>query len=100
MDESTKILYQKLSLYSGPFFVITFIIFWAWMGDNLPPPHPDWPAQAFTDRYIEHLTGIRIGFLVSLITICFYLPWTGYVTARMKPVIIRFFPICNYWEVA
>ncbi|BBO28269.1 hypothetical protein AltI4_26570 [Alteromonas sp. I4] len=99
MDESTKILYQKLSLYSGPFFVVTFIIFWAWMGDNLPPPHPDWPAQAFTDRYNEHLTGIRIGFLVSLITICFYLPWTGYVTARMMRIETGHYPVLSYLQL-
>ncbi|TVO63522.1 hypothetical protein [Denitromonas ohlonensis] len=99
MDENTKILYQKLSLYSGPFFVITFIIFWAWLGQNLPPPHPDWPAQAFSDRYVDHLTGIRVGFLVSLITICFYLPWTGYVTARMMRIETGRYPVLSYLQL-
>lgn len=53
MDEQTKILYQKISIYCGPIFVTTFVIFWAWLGHNLPPPHPDWPVQAFTDRYVN-----------------------------------------------
>lgn len=99
MDENTKLLYQRLSLYSGPFFVITFIIFWAWMGDNLPPPHPGDPAQAFTDRYVAHLTGIRVGFLIAAITICFYLPWTGYVTARMKQIETGNYPVLSYLQL-
>jgi len=99
MDECTKLLYQRLSLYSGPFFVVTFIVFWAWLGENLPPPHAGWPAQAFADRYVDHLTGIRVGFLVSLITICFYLPWTGYVTARMMRIETGRYPVLSYLQL-
>lgn len=99
MDEQTKIFYQRLSLYSGPFFAITFVIFWAWLGHNLPPPHPDWPAQAFTDRYVQHLTSIRVGFLVSLLTICFYLPWTSYVTARMMRIESGHYPVLAYLQL-
>ena len=99
MDEQTKIFYQKLSIYMGPIFVTTFVIFWAWLGHNLPPPHPDWPAQAFTDRYVSHLTEIRVGFLVALITICFYLPWTGYVTARMKRIETGPYPVLAYTQL-
>ena len=99
MDEKTKILYQRLSLYSGPFFAITFIFFWAWLGHNLPPPHPDWAPQAFTDRYVQHLGSIRVGFLVSLLTICFYLPWTGYVTARMMRIETGHYPVLSYLQL-
>jgi len=99
MDEQTKVLYQKLSLYSGPFFAVTFLIFWAWLGNNLPPPHPDAPAQAFASRYLEHLAGIRLGFLISLITICFYLPWTGYVTARMRRIETGHYPVLSYLQL-
>lgn len=99
MDEQTKILYQKLALYAGPFFVITFVIFWGWMGNNLPPPHPAWPAQAFTDRYDNNLASIRVGFLVSLVTICFYLPWTAYVTMRMKRIETGPFPVLAYTQL-
>lgn len=99
MTEQSKILYQRLSLYSGPFFVVTFVIFWAWLGHNLPPPHPDWPAEAFAARYVEHLAGIRVGFLVSLVTICFYLPWTAYVTARMMRIERGPYPVLSYLQL-
>lgn len=99
MDEQTKIMYQKISIWAGPVFVTTFIFFWAWLGHNLPPPHPDWPAQAFTDRYVNHLTEIRVGFLVALITICFYLPWTGYVTARMMRIERGYYPVLSYLQL-
>lgn len=99
MDEQTKILYQRLAIYSGPFFVTTFVIFWAVLGQNLPPPHPAWPMQAFTDRYVEHLASIRVGFLVCLVTICFYLPWTGYVTARMKRIETGHYPVLSYLQL-
>lgn len=99
MDEQTKLFYQKLSIYMGPLFVTTFVFFWAYLGNNLPPPHPDWPAQAFTDRYVENLTSIRVGFLVALITICFYLPWTCYVTFRMKKIETGDFPVLAYTQL-
>lgn len=99
MDEKTKILYQKISIYCGPVFVTTFVVFWAWLGHNLPPPHPDWPAQAFADRYLAHLAAIRVGFLVALITICLYLPWTGYVTARMMRIEQSPYPVLSYLQL-
>lgn len=99
MDEQTKIFYQRWSIYLGPIFVITFVIFWAWMGKNLPPPHPDWPAEAFTDRYVNDLASIRVGFLVALVTICFYLPWTAYVTTRMKRIETGPYPVLSYLQL-
>ncbi len=99
MDEQTKIFYQKLSIFMGPIFVTTFVIFWGWLGNNLPPPHPDWPAQAFTDRYVNNLAEIRVGFLVALVTICLYLPWTAYVTTRMKRIETGPYPVLAYTQL-
>lgn len=91
--------HQKLSLYSGIVFVFTFVFFWAWMGDNLPPPNAGWGADQFARRYSDHLTGIRVGFLVSLITICFYLPWTAYVTCRMRAIEGNRYPVLAYLQL-
>lgn len=99
MDEQTKVMYQKWSIYLGPIFVTSFVFFWAYLGNNLPPPHPDWPAQAFTDRYVGNLTSIRVGFLVAAVTICFYLPWTCYVTCRMKLIETGPFPVLSYTQL-
>jgi hypothetical protein len=99
VDEKTKLTYQKISIWCGPVFVATFIFFWAWLGHNLPPPSPAMPPAGFTARYIDHLGEIRVGFLVALVTICLYLPWTGYVTARMMRIERSNYPVLSYLQL-
>jgi len=67
-----------LCAWSGPLFLVAFIYFWGMMGFNLPaPPSPALAPTNSPARYVEHLGGIRVGFLVSMIVMTLYIPWTA-----------------------
>ena len=83
MDEKTSLRYELISAWCGPALFITFIIFWVIIGHNLPNPSPALSAVDLAARYIENLGQIRLGFIISLITVVFYMPWTCVLTVQM-----------------
>ncbi|HWS63447.1 MAG TPA: hypothetical protein VN325_11895 [Steroidobacteraceae bacterium] len=87
MDEKTSLKYQMLCAWSGPLFLVAFIYFWGMMGFNLPaPPSPALGAGELAARYVEHLGGIRVGFLVSMIVMTLYIPWTAVLSVQMMRI--------------
>jgi hypothetical protein len=80
-----KILtYDLISAWCGGFgFLVTFILFWVILGHNLPNPSPALSATDLSARYIQHLSSIRLGFIVSLIAVVFYMPWTCLLSKQM-----------------
>jgi len=86
MDEKLSLRYQLISAWCGPAFVITFVIFWLGFGHNLPNPSPALTAEALKTRYLENLGDIRLGFIVSLITVVLYMPWTCVLTMQMARI--------------
>lgn len=86
MDEKTSLRYQLISAWCGPAFLITFIVFWVVLGQNFPNPSPALSATDLTARYLDNLTAIRVGFIVSLITVVLYMPWTALLTAQMARI--------------
>lgn len=86
MDEKTSLRYQLISGWCGPAFLLSFIIFWVVIGQNLPNPSPALGADELGLRYLDNLASIRLGFIISLITVCFYLPWTCLLTTQMARI--------------
>jgi hypothetical protein len=86
MDESTSLRYQLLCAWCGPVFLVTFLLFWAVIGQNLPNPSPALSAADLAARYGIHRNEIRLGFIVSLITVCLYMPWTALLSAQMARI--------------
>lgn len=87
MDEKTSLKYQMLSAWMGPLFLVTFIYFWGVMALNLPaPPSPALSATDLAARYAAHQGDIRIGFLVSLVVITLYIPWTAVLSVQMMRI--------------
>ena len=87
MDEKTSLKYQMLSAWMGPLFLVGFIYSWGVMAFNLPaPPSPALSAGDLAARYAAHLGGIRIGFLVSLIVMTLYIPWTAVLSVQMMRI--------------
>ena len=75
MDEKLSLRYQLLSAWSGPAFLLTFIVFWGILGTNLPAPvSPALNPHDVAVRYLGSWTLMRIGFGISLITVVLYLP--------------------------
>ena len=98
MDGKLSLKYQLISAWCGPAFLITFVVFWGVIGQNLPNPSPDASAVDLAGRYIAHLNDIRLGFIMSMIVIVLYMPWSALLAARMARV-EGGFPVLAYLEL-
>jgi hypothetical protein len=90
MNDKTSLRYQLISAWCGPAFLLTFVLFWGVLGQNLPNPSPALSAADLTARYVAHLNDIRLGFIVSLITVVLYMPWTALLSTQMARIEGRF----------
>jgi len=86
MDRQTSLKWQLFCALCGPIFVVTFLIFWGWIGHNLPPAGPNLTAPQIAAWYVAHTSGIRIGFVGAVVVICFYMPWTAVLSARLAKI--------------
>jgi hypothetical protein len=98
MDEKTSLRYQLLCAWCGPLFLVTFVLFWGVIGRNIPNPSPALSAADLVARYLANLGEIRLGFIVSMITVCFYLPWTALLSAQMARVEGKF-PVMAFLQL-
>ena len=98
MDERTSLKYQLISAWCGPAFVALFMVFWMIFGHNLPNPSPALGPDEIAARYREYLGSLRLGFIVSLIVICLYMPWTALLTAQMVRIEGKF-PVLAYLQL-
>ena len=99
MDEKTSFQYQLMCAWCGPIFVVTFVIFWGIFGQNIPNPSPSLLANDLAARYLADLGEIRLGFIVSMIVVCLYLPWTALLTAQMARIEGKFHAL-SYLQLA
>ncbi|MEX1667364.1 hypothetical protein AB4876_00495 [Zhongshania guokunii] len=98
MDEKTAFRHELISAWCGPAFLISFIIFWVILGHNFPNPSPALTADALQARYAENLGSIRLGFIISMIIVVFYLPWTALLSTQMARIEGRF-PVMAYLQL-
>jgi hypothetical protein len=98
MNEKMRLQYQLISAWCGPAFLITFIVFWGIIGQNFPNPSPDLSASDLAARYATHLNEIRFGFIVSLITVVLYLPWTSLLSTQMARI-EGGFPVLSFLQL-
>jgi len=98
MDDKTSLKYQLISAWCGPAFVALFIVFWMIFGHNLPNPSPALNADEIAARYNQYRGSLRLGFIVSLIVICLYMPWTALLTAQMVRIEGKF-PVLAYLQL-
>lgn len=86
MDEKTNLKWQYIAAWCGPIFVVTFVFFWGWVGHNLPPAGPGLTAEQVAEHYRDNAERIRVGFVLSVIMITFYMPWTAALSARLSRI--------------
>ena len=64
MDEKLSLRYQLLSAWSGPAFLVTFIVFWGILSTDLPAPvSPALNPHDVAMRYLGSWTEMRIVWL-------------------------------------
>jgi len=98
MDEKLSLKYQLISAWCGPAFLISFVLLWGVIGQNLPNPSPDLSAADLAGRYLAHLNDIRLGFIVSLIIIVLYMPWSALLAAQMARIEGKF-PVMSFLQL-
>ncbi|MES2682026.1 MAG: hypothetical protein V4650_00765 [Pseudomonadota bacterium] len=99
MDERTRLRYQLICAWCGPLFLVTFVLFWGVIANNIPNPAPSLTAEALKERYLSNLGEIRFGFIMSLITVCFYMPWTCVLAAQMRRIEGTEMPVLSYLQL-
>ena len=86
MTKRENLLSELVCAWCGPVFVLTFVLFWGFVGLNLPPAGPNLSAAEIARHYAENSVRIRIGFVFSVVLICLYMPWTAALSARMARI--------------
>lgn len=86
MTERYSLRLQLLSAWCGPAFLLSFIVFWVIIGNNFPNPSPDLSGAELAARYIENLGEIRLGFIMSMIIVVFYMPWSAVLSTQMAKI--------------
>ena len=86
MNNNAVLRHDLISAWCGPGFLITFVFFWGILGHNIPNPSPALTPEALSARYAENLGSIRAGFILSLISVVLYLPWTSLLTSQMARI--------------
>jgi hypothetical protein len=86
MDNETKRLVQIAVAWCGPVFVIGFIIFWAVLGHNVPPPNMMGmtSAQLISEYYGKYQNEIAVGMIGSATMGMFYTPWSLLLATMLR----------------
>lgn len=78
MDARTSLRYETISAWCGPLFVLIFVVGFGWLGKNLPRPvSPAASAVEIAAHYVNHLSDLRPGWLICLVLISLYMPWSA-----------------------
>lgn len=87
MDERSNLNYQLISAWCGPLFVLIFVVTFGVYGHNLPRPiSPAFGAEEIAAYYRENLSDLRLGWVVSLIFISLYLPWSAQISEHLRQI--------------
>lgn len=87
MDEPTSLKYELISAWCGPLFVLIFVMTFGFYGHNLPgPASPTLNPAEIASHYAGNLGDLRLGWVVSLVFISLYLPWSAQISAQMRQI--------------
>ncbi len=78
--------YWRACVYSGPIFIVTFLIFWGIMGHNVPPIAADASAEYVAEFYRNNTNTVRAGMALAMLFGCLYLPWALSITKVMEHI--------------
>ena len=86
MDTETKRLINIAFAWCGPLFVIGYIICWAILGHNVPPPNMMGlsSAQLVAEYYGKYPTEIAIGMVGCATVGMLYTPWSLLLATMLK----------------
>lgn len=87
MDEKSSQQLELIAAWCGPVFVMIFVITFGILGHNLPGPiSPESTAAEMGTYYLQNLSDLRLGWVVSLVFISLYLPWSAQISEHMRHI--------------
>jgi hypothetical protein len=87
MKQRTSLYFELVSAWCGPAFLLAFVICFMLFGMNLPaPPSPTLDAQAIAARIANNVGSLRLGWVLGLVFIALYMPWSAQISAHMARI--------------
>jgi len=76
---------HKWTAWAAPLMIVGYVIGWAILGHNVPPPDPSYTAQQLVDEYYLKYRGqIMLGQSISALFGLLYLPFTCLIAVQMR----------------
>lgn len=91
---------QLLCAWCGPLSGVIMLIGFVGIAQFVPPPHPTDSAAQIRDFYLDDLTSIRIGMLLSIISMALIAPWGAAIVAQTRRMELRGYPILASTQIA
>lgn len=87
MDKKLSLKYELISAWCGPLFLITFVVCFMLLGNNLPaPPSPTLGPDEMTAHVMNNLSELRLGWVLCLIFVSLYMPWSAQISTQMSRI--------------
>lgn len=86
MDSDTKRMVNIAVAWCGPVFVLGYIIFWAMLGHNVPPPNVMGmtPEQLVSEYYGKYQSEISVGMIGCCVVGLIYTPWSLLLASMLR----------------
>ena len=86
MNNEARRLVSLGAAWCGPLFVVGFLMFWAILGHNVPPPNMMGmtAAQLISEYYGKYQTQIEIGMIGSATMGMLYTPWSLQLATMLR----------------
>jgi hypothetical protein len=88
---------QRISVWSGVFFVVLFSIGMVGLAQFVPPPRADDTPLEAVQLYTDHLDLTRAGLVLMMVSSAFFAPWGAVTALQLKRIEGQFSPMA--WTV-
>lgn len=87
MIDAREFTYWRFCAWTGPVFIVVFVVFWGLLGHNFPPFQPDVPAAVVADFFRTHANGVRTGMVVAMTFAVCYCTWGLSIGKAMESIV-------------
>jgi hypothetical protein len=90
---------QELCAWTGPLFMVVFLVGFWFIAGFVPPPSPHENALQIAHLYAAHTNAIRLGLLVAMIAGALSVPFQAVIAIQMRRIEGRS-PVLSYTVLA
>lgn len=85
-NSKTNFTAWRICAWSGPIFLLGFLVFWAGVGKFFPPPAEYWSADEVAKYFADSDTQIRIGMIGTVVFGPFYMIWSALISSIIQRI--------------